>query len=339
MKQLILHIGSTKTGSSAIQRFLSENRGALERLGILYPDIGVAGSAHHILAAAIHPSAWRMHQDSFAGKDRTAYFAGLLNEIARAAAESPAPRVVLSSEYWWGRFGEPFFAACQPLFKSFEVQLLCYIRRQDEWLESTYVQSVKSGESRTFREWLLRHLDHGPGFCHYDRILWQWERLIPAECIHVRVYGASGGITDSVADLIQFLGVENRQPLALPAGGSNPSPLPRDTEMIRLVNRSGLSDGKKRVLRRLLLKNSGKKAAHEAFHYLSADETIELLRRYEAGNLAVAKKYLRGNNDPLFGHALPAPGAWEAWRGPTGEECAGRMLELLADLLPEDAPP
>jgi len=335
MKELVLHVGATKTGSSAIQHFLLQNRAALEPLGVLYPDVGIAGNAHHIIAAAIHPSAWRMHQDAFAGKDRPAYFLQLVEQFKQAADESSAARAVMSSEYLWGQFHDAFYTPLQALAAAFEVRLLCYVRRQDDWLESTYAQSVKSGEGRSFREWLLRHLDQGPGFCHYDRILRQWERVVPAERIHVRVYDASNGVTDSVADLLDFLGIADRGTLALAAGSSNPSPLPHDTEMIRLINRSGLSEARKQNLRRVLLMGSAKKPPHAAFHYLSADETIQLLRRYEAGNAAVAKRYMGRADGQLFGRALPAPGEWPAWQGPSADECMARMLDLISHLLPE----
>ncbi|MCH8942156.1 MAG: hypothetical protein IIA48_06935 [Bacteroidetes bacterium] len=39
MAKFILHIGQSKTGTTAIQSFLSENRKILHNKGILYPDI------------------------------------------------------------------------------------------------------------------------------------------------------------------------------------------------------------------------------------------------------------------------------------------------------------
>ena len=38
MTRLILHIGAAKTGTTAIQAFLSFNRAALEKGGVWYPD-------------------------------------------------------------------------------------------------------------------------------------------------------------------------------------------------------------------------------------------------------------------------------------------------------------
>jgi capsular polysaccharide export protein len=334
MKELILHIGATKTGSSAIQHFFMQNRVALERLGILYPNVGIAGDAHHLFAAAIHPMAWRMHSTSFAEKDRSVYFAEYVDEIKRAAADSSANRIVLSSEYFWGFYPDAFFAPLQELVRSFDVRLLCYVRRQDEWLESTYAQRVKSGDILPFREWLLRHLDvDRPGFCSYDRILRQWELLVPPKRIFVRVYEAQAGVTDSVADVLDYLGITSRDSLAIPASKSNPSPLPDETEMIRLVNVSGLSEEKKRVLRKILLTSSQKKSPHVPFRYLSADETIQLMTRYEKGNALVARRYLGKKEGSLFAQPCPLPGEWPAWQGPSVQECAVRLLDLSSQLV------
>jgi hypothetical protein len=336
MKELILHIGSTKTGSSAIQDFLWTNRDALEPHGVIYPDVGIAGSAHHLLAAAIHPSAWRMHAADFAGKDRLACFDEFIKQVREAAAKSSANRIFLSSEYWWGRFFDPtFFPRMKTFSESFDVHLLCYVRPQDEWLESTYVQTVKSGEGRTFREWLLASLDQAGAFCQYDVILRQWEQVIPPERIHVRPYESAEGTTDSVAEVVDFLQIPKQHSLVSLTAKSNPSPVPRDTEIIRLINRSTLSPAKKEKARRNLLRNSKKKDPHTRFHYLSADETIELFKRYQRGNDAVAQKYSKSHTPPLFKRPLPQPGEWASWREPTIDECMPSIIKLISELVPE----
>jgi capsular polysaccharide export protein len=335
MKELILHIGSTKTGSSAIQHFLWTNQVALEAHGVLYPNVGIAGSAHHLLAASIHPSAWHMHAAAFAGKDRVACFHEFAKQVQEEATRSSANRIFLSSEYLWGRYDKTFFSRIQTLRESFEMRLLCYIRPQDEWLESTYVQAVKSGEGRTFREWLLAHLDQAGAFCHYDVILRQWEQFIPPERIHVRLYESAEGAMDSIADVVDFLDIQKPQSFVSLADKSNPSPVPQDTEIIRFINRSAISQVKKQKLRKILLRNSQKKELHTRFHYLSADETIELMKRYQAGNAAIAQKYAKSRTGPLFSRPLPAPGEWPSWREPTIDECMPSIVKLISELIPE----
>jgi hypothetical protein len=300
-------------------------------LGVFYPEVGIAAGAHHILAAAIHPSASLLHPDAFAGKDRFAYFGELVDQIVQDAGTTPAPKIFVSSEYLWGQYGEAVFNNLRRLTEKFNAHVLCYVRRQDEWLESTYAQAVKSGETRTFREWLFASLDKGHAICHYDKILAQWEKLIPAANIHVKVYG-SGGVSNSISDCLNFLGIEDTADLNFPRCTINPTPSAIDTEIIRQVNASPLSSANKQKISELLRKRSQKKQAHTRLFYLSANETLELLKRYEAGNEAVAKRYLQDGTKQLFG-APPQRDEWPAWEGPSAAECANIMIGLAAELL------
>ena len=48
-KNLILHIGMGKTGTSALQDFFWENRARLKKSGLCYPKYGAVSHAHHLL--------------------------------------------------------------------------------------------------------------------------------------------------------------------------------------------------------------------------------------------------------------------------------------------------
>jgi len=82
--KITVHIGSTKTGSSALQMHLAQAREGLREFGVLYPEFGTKSNAHHVLFAAAHPGAWGMHKDVLAVNedDRFAYFV-LVGNIAR----------------------------------------------------------------------------------------------------------------------------------------------------------------------------------------------------------------------------------------------------------------
>ena len=67
--KITVHIGSTKTGSSALQMHLYSARSALEDVGVCYPDMGVKSNAHHVLFASAHPGAWGMHRDVLSAKE------------------------------------------------------------------------------------------------------------------------------------------------------------------------------------------------------------------------------------------------------------------------------
>ena len=49
-KKFILHIGTNKTGTTAIQSFLYNNSQQIRNLGFSYPDFGIHNHGHHNLA-------------------------------------------------------------------------------------------------------------------------------------------------------------------------------------------------------------------------------------------------------------------------------------------------
>ena len=51
---IVLHIGSGKTGTTSIQRFLAQNRARLAELGLLYPQTP-GRSRHYRLSLFIQP--------------------------------------------------------------------------------------------------------------------------------------------------------------------------------------------------------------------------------------------------------------------------------------------
>lgn len=58
MSRLIIHVGTHKTGTTAIQTFLAANRDRLDAMGVVYPDatrfkVGKRPEIHHGLAAAL----------------------------------------------------------------------------------------------------------------------------------------------------------------------------------------------------------------------------------------------------------------------------------------------
>lgn len=145
--RLILHIGSHKTGSTALQGYLARNRAALRRAGVFYPRPeqapGLLGSVHRDLRDAARAEA-------FAGRAgpvpaALGSFDALLDRyIARIRAQR-APVTILSCESW-GTFHNIHAPRLTRLSDSFDVSVVCFIRRTDHYLESFYRQRIQSQE-------------------------------------------------------------------------------------------------------------------------------------------------------------------------------------------------
>ncbi len=145
MKKLIVHIGCGKGGSSAIQRGLRLNAGALAEQGIVVPSADLeAGSA----VTGRHTQFFESLVERRAATDIPS-----LGDLLDAAAGDGASTLVLSAENLSNPTGfEKTFAK---LKSRFDVFIVLYVRRQDEYLASSWQQwNVKEGHS--LLSWVAR---------------------------------------------------------------------------------------------------------------------------------------------------------------------------------------
>jgi hypothetical protein len=132
---LVLHIGYPKTGTTAVQAFLNANRDALRSRGVCYPATGQSDDhSHNRLVLGLTGS----HDDGMA--------AALGGEIEQANCQT----VVLSSELFLYRL-EALVSPSRHLsqiLSGHTLRAVCYVRRQDSFLESLYRQFVWDPGSR-----------------------------------------------------------------------------------------------------------------------------------------------------------------------------------------------
>lgn len=200
--RLLLHLGATKTGSTAIQHFLDANRPALLRRGVWVPEFGLFAQAERPWKTAGHA---RFLHEATGGRRvlRDRLWAGL---AALRSLGAEIDTVVVSSE--------AFFLSEHPEqvvghFEGFVVEALLYLRRQDLWAEAQYAEYVAGGAvgrvSASIETWLAdprvrRLLD-------YEGVVGEWRAALGpggGDRLIVRAYEraqlADGdGISDFIA--------------------------------------------------------------------------------------------------------------------------------------------
>ncbi len=137
-KQIYIHVGPGKTGSSALQKYLLENRQQLLQQGIFYP-------AHSIDKSGISSgNFWSIYKET---KNAAAEIsAEKLNQLMADFEKQKAHTLILSSEAFFMRI--PEITKLIP-----GARLICYLRSPIDNIESVYNQSVKRhGNSKTFAE-------------------------------------------------------------------------------------------------------------------------------------------------------------------------------------------
>nr|WP_255720653.1 hypothetical protein [Acuticoccus kalidii] len=296
--RLILHIGSTKTGSSALQATLNARRDQLAEAGALYSAHGVAAGAHHLLAASIHPGAWQMHKDELPS-DRAAYFDETVAAIKAEAEEKGADTIVVSSEYFWGSLPPTVYKAFADAFRPARFEVVAFIRRQDEWAMSSYLQAVKNGEARPFEEWFEKTLQRTNSGLHYFRVINRWAYFLDAEAVHVLRYGdVKENVYAAFCDTLG-INVETNIPLAR----VNPSPTADGLALLLEINRSDADEAEKAKQRKQVM---GAHRASGSMSLLMTDtERDTIFKEAEVSDRLIATRFLK-QDGPLFSHAVTA---------------------------------
>lgn len=300
----IIHIGAPKTGSTAIQRFLDENRERLAALGVLYPDVSLRGYGHHDLAFLLgggYP-AWATPQDLPLSE---------LGEALRNAVKMAGTQTVLLSSENFYLYPAP--SALCGLLRSAgmsaedRISIICYLRRQDEAHVSWYNQTVKAqGNHADFTSSMRR--DHA--LWDYAERLKPWQAEFGTQAIMLRDYGATTA-DDVRTDFLAAIGLSQASfdlPPIRPNGRINRDLL----DFQRLINRLPLKVAQKRRYHKQLIaltEATGDSGLFDDMPFLSPSAQAALLESYGASNTLVARTFL--NREELFpaaaSAAKPAP--------------------------------
>ena len=325
MTNFILHIGYSKTGTTAIQHFLHHNRAALAKARTLYPDFFIQGAwldaqNHNFLGHAL------------AGRTgwwgRTAE--ELICQIEDQLRNTSADRVILSAEAFLGgvrawdfndeaSYHEACQAAVTRLAQALDrhkVQIVVYLRRQDQWLESILNHNIKysgllsAGNANVSVEDTCRIYEKR---IDYANVLAPWRATFGKESLSVGVYEKSqlsGG--DVVTDFRERIG------LTMP---NLTNPTLDSLSANRGFNRDVLEF--KKILNRIARPKYEELAIVECLHgisdslsvresqasapILSVAQRCAILDRVAKSNAEVARDHLGCSDGILFREALPDP--------------------------------
>ena len=325
---LYIHIGVPKTGTTFLEKVLTENRKLLLERGILYPAAHLRGYGHHDIAFLLsggYPD-WAIPQPRSLDE---------LIIMLKDEAEGHDGPILLSSENFY------LYPAPEKLHKLLSEALLLknhypviiiYLRRQDDAHESWYNQTIKAqGYTHTAKE----SIESFFGLWDYRAELERWDNVFGQQNILVRPYEKSqfvgGGLLSDFARQIDLsldgFVISNEQ---VNTG------LNRDIlEFQRLVNALPLDHPERRRFHRELIDLTARTAGSGLFDeapVLDLAMREAILERYAEGNVQVAKRYL--GNSQLFTEKPREYGGATTPAGLTTEKLARIMGWLILKNLP-----
>lgn len=137
MARVVIHVGTHKTGTTALQDAFAANRDMLARHGVIYPRIGRHTGHHGLLTDWINlPSAYLSPDGGIDG----------LTALARAWQARDVTLFLSSEEFsrGGGIGGQVDMAALRGIFQGWEsIQILCLLRSQWQFLQSVYLEIAR----------------------------------------------------------------------------------------------------------------------------------------------------------------------------------------------------
>ena len=309
--RLILHIGANKTGSSAIQTFLRLNWKLLRSIGYFVPDRNLGASEdvtgdHGICL-----------QEYFNRSDHAA-----LDAPIKILLRNDAKTIVISAE---NLSNGQNFLLFEKLVRGVDCRVVLYIRRQDDFITSSWHQWNSKIEP-DFNAWLILALQR---LGHWQRCIAGWESVVGAGNVIPRIFQRSDLVRgDVVDDFISLLTFDN--------------PFPEFARPVSLINPS-YSDVITSIVSgsKFLFANEHDNKFYDMVHKLTGDAYVgkrkvsllspaqreKIIEYYRPQNEIVCGKYFPGRT-PLF-----EPIDHSKYEYLTSAELMKRQLEFLASLV------
>ena len=260
-KTLYVHVGTPKTGTSAIQEFCVLNREAFERRGYCYPILPFRYKNKstyrngHFLTGPIYESNRKRNR----AEEKRRYQEGI--EIVKGLFQS-YNAVVLSDEALWRsttHWRSELWEELKQMGREigFKLVIIVYLRRQDEYLTSLWSQDVKMGFLKaslmTWEEWYKKKMTDR--FIDYGKKMKEYINIVGRENVMIRKYDRNGFVGGNIfADFLQTIGLELEEDFIIPEKEKNPSLKGNTNEIRRIINTlPNISDGDHLFLRDALL--------------------------------------------------------------------------------------
>lgn len=297
MRPLVLHVGGYKTATTSLQELCARNRGWLRRRGIVYPAMRLG----RLPRFSINHRLWAARLLAPSGSSE-------LSSALTCFREQLEPQLAIDgtsllsaeglSDVPWSRHREVRADLLRRCLDGFEVRVLLYVRRQDQWYESMHNQRVKtSGETRSLEAYVAAGLERGMAdFSEHVRF---WRATFGEGRVTVRVFERDQLLDgDVVADFLDQIGVHDREGLAV-FQSRNPRLHPALVEPKRRLNVHLKTRVQRQVAKRVALQLQ-RLLPDDARHTMPYEMALRIMHHHAESNAELARAALGRDDGRLF---------------------------------------
>ena len=282
-RHVYIHIGFGKTGTSSIQDMMFTGRMKLAEAGILYPEVGLHGSAHHLLSNV-----------SNRGGNNPAVISQL-QKIRDVFLSGPYTKLVISSENLCFSTQE-LTSHYKDAFSDFGTKIIVFVRRQEALIESAFLEWVKQGWDHGGS--VERYFKHHHGSFEFTNRIAPWVTVFGKQAIEAHLYDSR--LANDVN--LQFLRAIDVSAQVLPSGTfrSNTSLLPDFAELVGIIDKAGVPSEIRREAIDLLIGLSKQFKSCSQTRLVGEALGQEIRDRYASSNRDFAEEYLSAVERDLF---------------------------------------
>lgn len=318
MSTLYIHIGTPKTGTTAIQNFLLLNEDLLKKKGIAHPRVDVKGMREKFKSR--RNGNFLVFNSPLTGEEKARHEQQVYQAGFEAVKESArtSEKIVLTDEAIWLRqnIRDDFWQKVKEdaANAGCEVKVIVYLRRQDLYIQAWWNQSIKlmTRLDQTFERYMNGGLSR-KAFLDYYQKLNEIAECIGKENMIVRVYEKEmflqpGGI---YKNFLEALGERMEEEYQIPERDPNERLEGNFIEIKRVLNR--IPEYKKMPLDSMydpiIMASNMKKP--EKVSYFSYEEQLQFLKKYEESNQRVAREFLGREDGILFTEPVEELPQWK----------------------------
>lgn len=296
MAAIYLHIGLPKTGTTTLQHFMWENQAVFEKNGICFPDFGLRYPGinrfrnAHFLVPYFKKTDEGAHESVF-------------HQLAQLGKRFD--RILLSDEVLW-RIGDrrpEFWTQIKEAFRQngLSLQVIVYLRRQDNFLLSLYRQRIKGARtSLPFYDYLNTLQKHYP--LDYSAYMDMLSDTLGRENIHIRVYEKEqfrGAEHTLHSDFLDIFGLSLNDGFTITTEKYNEALDRAQLELRRILNMLPEEDSAVPLFLQAF-EESRNKDHEDPFSFFHPGDQAACLAAFAESNRRVAKEYLGREDGILF---------------------------------------